>query len=432
MDVIVQNVVQFVFFLLQGFLVLNIFNKTIDLKKLIAFSLVNTAAQTLFTVILGNNNPINVFLYIIIMTSTLKFILGFQVVHSIVATSLLIVISALFDYLGSAILKISIGSKFDVNTWASTYPNMILLRIIGMVLYLAMAIAVFYMRLKVDIPEDINKKRSFSILANSIISAILIVPNILYYLNNSKNIDTSMVYFNVFAVLVLLILCFYNSIKSSELEVKSREVEFQKDYIKTLDDIIDGLRGFKHDFNNNVQAIGGYIALNDISGLKKYYQQLQSDTRRINNTLPLSKYVKNNPALYGLLLSKLSFAELKDVQFIINIMDEYNIEKVKIYDLCKVLGILLDNALEAAFESSNKYVELSINKNSHNIIVIEIINSYAGELNKDKIFENGYTTKSGHSGFGLWEVNKIISRNQNCSLKTSVTDTLFSQRLEIL
>lgn len=431
MDVIVQNVVQFVFFLLQGFLVLNIFDKTIDLKKLIAFSLVNTAAQTLLTAIVGNNSPINVFLYIIIMISTLKFILGLQVVHTIAATSLLIVISALFEYLGSAILKISIGNEFDVNTWANTYPNMILLRIIGMVLYLAMAIAVYYMRLKVNIPEDINKKRSFSILANSIISAILIVPNILYYLNNSKEIDTNMVYFNVFAVLVLLILSFYNSIKSSELEVKSREVEFQKDYIKTLDDIIDGLRGFKHDFNNNVQAIGGYIALNDISGLNKYYQQLQSDTRRINNTIPLSKYVKNNPALYGLLLSKLSFAELKDIQFIINIMDEYNIEKVKIYDLCKILGVLLDNALEAAFESSNKYVELSINKNSQNNIVIEITNSYAGELNKDKIFENGYTTKSGHSGFGLWEVNKIISRNENCSLKTSVTDTLFTQRLEI-
>ncbi|KNY25085.1 sensor histidine kinase [Pseudobacteroides cellulosolvens] len=431
MAFIVQNAVQFVYFIVQGFLVLNIFIKTIDFKKLIVFSLVNTAAQTLFTAIVGNNNPVNVFLYIIIMILTLKFILGLGVVHSIAATSLLVVISTLFDYLGSAILKISFGSEFDVTTWANSYQKMILLRIIGTVLYLAMAIAVYYMRLKVNIPEDINKKRSFSILANSIISAILIVPNILYYLNNSKDIDTNMVYFNVFAVFVLLILCFYNSIKSSELEVKSREVEFQKDYIKTLDDIIDGLRGFKHDFNNNVQAIGGYIALNDINGLKKYYHQLQSDTRRINNTLPLSKYVKNNPALYGLLLSKLSFAELKDIQFVINIMDEYNIEKVKIYDLCKILGILLDNALEAAFESPNKYVELSINKNSQNIIVIEIINSYAGKLNKDKIFENGYTTKSGHSGFGLWEVNKIISRNQNCSLETSVTDTLFSQRLEI-
>ncbi len=241
-----------------------------------------------------------------------------------------------------------------------------------------------------------------------------------------------MVYFNAFAVLVLLILSFYNSIKSSELEVKSREVEFQKDYIKTLNDIIDGLRGFKHDFNNNIQVIGGYIALNDINGLKKYYQQLQSDTRKINNTIPLSRYVKNNPALYGLLLSKLSFAELKDIQFVINIIDEYNIEKIKIYDLCKILGILLDNALEAAYESSKKYVELSISKDSKNAIVIEIINSYSGELNKDKIFENGYTTKSGHSGFGLWEVKKIIDRNKNCSLETSVNDMLFTQKLEIV
>jgi len=432
LEFIVQNAVQFVFFVLQGFLVLNIFDKTVDVKKLIVFSLTNTAAQTFLMAVVGNNNPINIFLYIVIMILTLKFILDLKVVYSIAATSILIIISALFDYLGSAILTILLGSKYDTSTWANIYPNMILLRAIGMVLYLAMAISLYYMKLKVNIPEDINRKRSFSILANSIITAILIIPNIGYYMNNSKNIDINMVYFNVFAVVVLLILSFYNSIKSSELEVKSREVEFQKDYIKTLDDIIDGLRGFKHDFNNNVQAIGGYIALNDINGLKKYYQQLQSDTRKINNTLPLSKHVKNNPALYGLLLSKLSYAELKDIQFIINIIDEYNIEKIKIYDLCKILGILLDNALEAAYESSKKYVELSISKGSQNAIVIEIINSHAGELNKDKIFENGYTTKPGHSGFGLWEVKKIIERNKNCSLKTSVTDMLFTQKFEIV
>jgi len=429
---IVQNAVQFVFFMLQGFLVLNIFDKTVIVKRLIVFSIANAVAQDFLVAIIGNNNPINIFLYILIITLTLKFILKLKVVYSIAATSILLIISVLFDYLGSAILTIIIGNDFDTTTWANIYPNMIWLRTIGMVLYLAMAISLYYMKLKVNIPEDINRKKSFSILANSIITAILIIPNIAYYMNNSKHIDINMVYFNAFAVLVLLILSFYNSIKSSELEVKSREVEFQKDYIKTLNDIIDGLRGFKHDFNNNIQVIGGYIALNDINGLKKYYQQLQSDTRKINNTIPLSRYVKNNPALYGLLLSKLSFAELKDIQFVINIIDEYNIEKIKIYDLCKILGILLDNALEAAYESSKKYVELSISKDSKNAIVIEIINSYSGELNKDKIFENGYTTKSGHSGFGLWEVKKIIDRNKNCSLETSVNDMLFTQKLEIV
>jgi two-component system sensor histidine kinase AgrC len=419
------------FFLMQGYLVLSVFNKNVYVKRLMAFALVNTIVQIFLMVIVQKFSPsINLFVYIIVMILTIKFILSFRIVYAIFSTSMLIGISALFEYVGTTMIAISIDKKFDVNSWANTYPNILIMRIIGIVLYLALIIAVYYMKLQINIPEDINKKRFYSILVNSI-SAILIIPNIMYYLNNSKGINLNMVYFNIIAVLILLLLSFYNSAKSSELEVKSREVEFQKDYIKTLDDIIDGLRGFKHDFNNNVQAIGGYIALNDIDGLKRYYLQLQSDTRRINNTLPLSKYVKNNPALYGLLLSKLSYAELKDIQFIINIMDEYSIEKIKVYDLCKVMGILLDNALEAAVESSKKYVELSIVKNPENTIIIEIINSYQGELNKEKIFENGYTTKAEHSGFGLWEVSKIISRYHNCSLLTSVTDCLFTQRLEI-
>ncbi|MDP4182600.1 MAG: GHKL domain-containing protein [Bacillota bacterium] len=370
-------------------------------------------------------------MYIIVIVLSIKFILNYKLIHALVVTPLLLIISALLEYVGSTILTVSLGGKFDYTFWTNNFPNSIVLRIIGIVLYLGVSIAIYYMKIKVNIPEDISRKRSFSILANTIISAILIIPNMLYFLNNSNSINLTMVYFNIFAVFILLVLCFYNSIKSSELEAKRQEVEFQKIYIKSLDDIIDGLRGFKHDYNNNVQAIGGYLALNDIKGLNKYYCQMQSETRKINNTIPLNKFVKNNPALYGLLLSKISFAEVKDIQFIINIMDEYNIDNVKVYELCKILGILLDNALEAAYESAKRYVELSIRKDQEGMVIIEIINSFEGELNIEMIFENGFTTKKNHSGFGLWEVKKIISNTQKCSLKTLVSGNLFTQRLEV-
>ncbi len=107
--------------------------------------------------------------------------------------------------------------------------------------------------------------------------------------------------------------------------------------------------------------------------------------------------------------------------------------KMKIYEFARILGILLDNAIEASLECNEKIINITFrndNKNNRQLIIIE--NTYKNkEINTETIFEKGNTEKENHTGLGLWEVRKIIKKNSNVNLYTSKTNKFFSQQLEI-
>lgn len=110
---------------------------------------------------------------------------------------------------------------------------------------------------------------------------------------------------------------------------------------------------------------------------------------------------------------------------------------IKTYDLSRMLGILLDNALEAASKCEDKSVYITIrkdNKAPRHLFIIE--NTYANkDVNMDRIFEKGYTSKTeddGKShGLGLWEIREVLKRNNNLNLYTTKNDRLFKQQIEI-
>ena len=102
------------------------------------------------------------------------------------------------------------------------------------------------------------------------------------------------------------------------------------------------------------------------------------------------------------------------------------------YHLTKILGIFLDNAIEASKECSKKIINISF-KYSNNKQLILVENTY---LNKNisikKIFEKNFSSKLNHSGLGLWEVNKIVNKHKNLNLYTITDNNFFTQKLEIL
>ena len=435
---LIQWIVSFIstilFFVIQGSLVLLIFNKKQEIKLILFFAIVNAAARDFLLSVLGRYiASMSLLVYILVIVLTIKLIFKLKLLQTICAASFLIILSAIFNSIVVAILKISIGTALNYSVLEKSFTYMLIGKNLSNLLLFVTVLLIYYFKMKIVISEDLNRKKVFGIIVNALVSCIIVIPNMLFFENNVDIIPLELVIFNAISILLLFILGVYNSIRSGELETKKLEVEFQKLYINTLNDSIDGMRGFKHDYNNTVQAIGGYLSLNNIDGLKKYYQQMQADSRVVNNFFPLNSYVKDNPAIYGLLLSKLSYAELNNIQFVINITTKIDIGNVKVFDFCKIFGILLDNALEAAVDSSKNYIELFISKrNSLNGIIIEILNSYQGEINTEVIFDNGFTTKEGHSGFGLWEVKKILSKYKNCCIKTYASNDIFTQQIVIL
>ena len=203
---------------------------------------------------------------------------------------------------------------------------------------------------------------------------------------------------------------------------------------KRLQKNYDNVRSFKHDFNNIMQSIGGYIALEDMKGLKEMYNSIVEECQEINNEQGISETVINNPAIFNLINHKYNLAVNNGVRLEVKVHINLNNLNIKDLDLCRILGILIDNAIEAAKECENKYVSIEFiydKLNKRNLVIIE--NPCKNELiDINKIYEKDYSSKRKklNHGLGLWKVKQILKKNKNVIINTS-RDKLFKQQLEI-
>ena len=225
----------------------------------------------------------------------------------------------------------------------------------------------------------------------------------------------------------------YSLTRIFKLISTTRKLESEEEYNRTLRILHDNVRGFKHDFDNIVTTIGGFIRTNDMEGLKDYYVQLEDDCQRVNNLYILNPEVVNNDGIYNLLTKKYHEAESKDIKVNITFLLDLSTLKMKIYEFARILGILLDNAIEASSECEEKIINLTFRndtKNSRQLIIVE--NTYNNpDIDTEKIFEKGVSEKENHTGLGLWEVRKLIKKNNNINLYTSKDNKFFTQQLEI-
>ena len=288
-------------------------------------------------------------------------------------------------------------------------------------------------RLHLSQLENLDKKSKSLIIANLVFGLIYIVIEIFITMKYLNILPLTFTFANFAMLLLYFIITLYSISKIIKLKTATTQLESAEEYNKTLHILHDNVRGFKHDFDNIVTTIGGYINTDDMEGLKKYYVQLEQDCEKVNNLYILNPDSINNPGIYNLLTSKYHEATEKGIDVSIYFLLDLNDLHMKIYEFARILGILLDNAIEAAENSKEKLINISFrkdDKNNRNVILIE--NSYANkDVDTEEIFNKGFTEKENHTGIGLWEVRKILSKNNNINLFTSKTDDLFKQQLEI-
>lgn len=240
--------------------------------------------------------------------------------------------------------------------------------------------------------------------------------------------------------IVSIITCFYISIKSivkiTIMEEQSIKINELESYNKTLSIMYDGIRGFRHDFSNFVQALDGYAKINDIEGVKRMSAAIAKECRMVNNMEILDPKLINNPAVYSIITNKYYLAQENKITMNIEIMTDLQEINDYSYEFCRILGILIDNAIESAKECEEKVVNIRFIKDfksNRKLVIIENSYNTSLEIDIDKIFEKGYTSKKDtkdEHGLGLWTVRKILNQTEKLSLFTTKGD-LFCQQLEI-
>ncbi len=218
-----------------------------------------------------------------------------------------------------------------------------------------------------------------------------------------------------------------------KLHIIHKKLQVASNRNDTLQNLNDEVRCFKHDFDNIITTIGGYINFNDMQGLKEYYKNLECECKNINNLYLLSPKIINDSGVYNLLIKKIHKAKKLGINVSFEFLMDLKELKMNIYEFTRILGILLDNAIEAAKETTDKIIHLSFrNDFSKNCQIVVVENSYFNKnVNIDTIFDKSKTDKNNHSGLGLFEVRKILNRNKNLNLFTTKDNQLFCQQLEI-
>lgn len=359
---------------------------------------------------------------------SMKFIFNLNVKNSFIALVCSYIGIFVCEYISESVLILVLHYTLDDITKIPSYY------------LLGMLLTYIFFALEILIIKSVKEKRFFPIvdmpLKTSIILNLVLGIFTLLLEAYMLSIYTDAIPFKLTLLIIITLLIYfsismYSIIRTNTLEKTKADLENEILYNKTLSLLHDNIRGFKHDFNNIVQAIGGYVALNDMDGLRDYYKNLLNDCKLTNNLDLLNPETINNPSIYSLLTNKYFIASSKNIKMTFSIFTDLSNINFNMYELSRILGILLDNAIEAAEETEEKFVDIEfVSDNKKQLFIIR--NSCKdSNISTTKIFEKGYSTKERNSGIGLWKVHKILSKNTNLDLFTTVENNIFSQQLEI-
>ena len=234
-------------------------------------------------------------------------------------------------------------------------------------------------------------------------------------------------------LLAFLILSIYSFSRIVKLAITKRNLQNAEDYNKSLQQLYDKVKGFKHDFESMVFSLGGYLDNNDLAGAKSYFEDMKKDFKFTSNLSVLNPRIINNPGIYSLLNNLYTKAVKQDIDISIKSFLDLSDLKVNAYEFSRILGILIDNAIEASATCDEKIVRVIFRREpSHNKSIVIIENTYSNkDVDLTEIFKKGFSGKSEHSGIGLWEVQKYVSKTQNLNLVTTKNNRFFTQKLEI-
>lgn len=194
----------------------------------------------------------------------------------------------------------------------------------------------------------------------------------------------------------------------------------------------ENLRYSKDDYITTINDIGKYIECEDFNSLKNFYNKSMCEYKEFNQSQLLNPETINESAIYNIVCSKFYLAKKENIKVELEIKMNFTKINIKPYELAKILGILLDNAIEATRKCEEKNIFLSFLADKNKDIV-KISNTYDNtkQIDINKIFIKGYSTKQKNTGLGLWEIKQILLKHNNLDLYTNKEGNLFVQELSI-
>lgn len=182
------------------------------------------------------------------------------------------------------------------------------------------------------------------------------------------------------------------------------EADMLEDAYGKLEQLNGTLRAQRHDFMNHLQVVYSLLELEEYQPARDYIERVYGDIKRVSRTLKTA-----HPAINALLAAKLSDCETRGIPVEMVIESPWQTLPVPSWEMCRVLGNLVDNAMDALNNTEQPRLEIRLGESLH-AYSFEIANN-GPEIPSglmERIFQSGFSTKSSGRGMGLAIVRSIL------------------------
>ena len=220
-------------------------------------------------------------------------------------------------------------------------------------------------------------------------------------------------------------------------EKVQRELDLMIEVSSQYEEVINDIRIKNHENKNQLIVVKDLIGNNDKKA-KKYIDNMINIKYKDDNELIFK--VANIPAggLKGLVYYKLLTMKSKKIYCYLNVDKNINknvfenINSNLIQSFYKIVGVFLDNAIEAVVETKGKKKIISIEIYLEDeFFILTVSNEYSNLIDLDKIGKQKITSKGEGHGYGLQLVQEIVESNKEIIHETNIIGNLFVQKVGI-
>ena len=188
-----------------------------------------------------------------------------------------------------------------------------------------------------------------------------------------------------------------------------------------LEELNGTLRAQRHDFMNHIQVIYTLTELDDRSSALEYMDRVYGDIQKVGRVLKTA-----SPAVNALIAAKLADCSENGIELITDIRTPWEDCPVPGWEMCRILGNLIDNAAEALTDSPVKTITVRLWEDVRSFrFSVENSGAPIPQNIIGSIFAAGFSTKGDGRGTGLYIVSRILS-NYGGSISANSADGLTS------
>ena len=276
----------------------------------------------------------------------------------------------------------------------------------------------------------LNKKWSYVFLIGSLFAFLvfLMITHLNAFVLSVDVFLFSMLLISFFLFLCVVMIVQYFKNKSSEEEQKVL-LNLMGDYERLL----DNERINRHEILNNLVILKSFKDKSSVE-YEETLDEIMHTYQGSNKYQLFSNLHKLPSGIKGIIYYKIASIHENDINLTLlsapNIEESFDKLNQKLYfKVCKILGIVIDNAIEAASIAKDRLLLIDIYYDGGLVIYIE--NSFENSINLNNIHLKGVSSKGDNRGYGLYIVSKLLEDTDLLDFNQHIENNRFITVLKI-